>query len=451
MFKSINPYDQSIIGEYAPLSDNAINRKLEAAGEAFKQWRKESFSTRASNMSRVGELLRKNKEAYARTISLEMGKIITEARSEVEKCAVTCDYYVQNAERLLTDQPVATEAKKSFIHYQPLGVVLAVMPWNFPFWQVFRFAFPSLMAGNVGLLKHASNVCQTSLTIEQIFEEAGFPVGVFQSLLIGSDKIENLIQDDLISAVTLTGSEYAGTQVAAAAGRNIKKTVLELGGSDPFIVLEDADVVKAAEVATQSRMRNAGQSCIAGKRFIVVDKVKEEFVHHFNENIKKLKQGDPLKDETTMAPMAKLDLAKGLEVQLKKSIAAGARVISGGERTNCYFQPTLLDNVKQGMPAFDEETFGPMAAVISAKDESEAIAFANESRFGLGSSLWTKDLEKAEVLSKQIEAGSVFVNSLMRSDARLPFGGIKKSGYGRELSELGIKEFTNAKTIFIEQ
>jgi succinate-semialdehyde dehydrogenase/glutarate-semialdehyde dehydrogenase len=449
MFKSVNPYDQSVIAEFTPDDDRTIQNKLTAASSAFDQWRHTSFAERAAKMVQVGNLLRNNKEVYARLISLEMGKVITEARAEVEKCAVTCDYYVQHAEQLLADQPVTTEAKKSFIHHQPLGVVLAIMPWNFPFWQVFRFALPSLMAGNVGLLKHASNVCQTSLTIQKIFIEAGFPAGVFQSLLIGSDKVEKLIQDDIIRAVTLTGSEYAGTQVAAVAGRNIKKTVLELGGSDPFIVLPDADLMKAAEVAVQSRMRNAGQSCIAAKRFIVVDSVKEEFLDLFNQEIKKLKQGDPLLEETTMGPMAKLDLAETLEKQMKNTVSAGAKVIAGGARSDCSFQPTLLDGVKPGMTAFDEETFGPLAAIITVKNELEAIMIANKSRFGLGSSLWTRDLEKAEKLSKLIEAGSVFVNSLMRSDTRLPFGGTKKSGYGRELSELGIKEFTNAKTIFI--
>ncbi len=450
MFKSINPYDQSLIAEFEPYENQVIEQKLTNASSAFRDWRRLRFADRADKMSRVAKLLRENKEVYARIITLEMGKIINEARGEVEKCALTCEYYIQHAEALLKDQLVSTEARKSLIHYQPLGAVLAIMPWNFPFWQVFRFALPSLMAGNVGLLKHASNVSQTSLTIEKIFLEAGFPEGVFQSLLVGSDKIEKLISHDVIKAVTLTGSEYAGTQVAAAAGRNIKKTVLELGGSDPFIVLHDADLIKAAEVATQSRMRNAGQSCIAAKRFIVVESVKDEFIHNFNKKINELRQGNPIEENTTMGPMAKLDLAEDLEIQLKKCVLQGARVVSGGGRKECNFQPTLLDFVKPGMAAFDEETFGPLAAIITAKNETEAITLANTSRFGLGSSLWTKDLERAETLAKQIDAGSVFVNSLMRSDTRLPFGGIKKSGYGRELSELGIKEFTNAKTIFIE-
>ena len=450
MFKSINPYDQSLVAEFSLYDDATLSKKLNNASHAFKAWCKASFANRGVCMNQVSAILLKNKEKYARIITTEMGKTIVEARAEVEKCAGTCAYYAEHAERFLSDQTISTEAKKSFIHYQPIGAVLAIMPWNFPLWQVFRFAAPSIMAGNVGLLKHAPNVTQTSLLIEEIFREAGFPEGVFQSLIIDVDKVEGIIQHDIVQAVTLTGSEYAGSQVAALAGKNIKKSVLELGGSDPFIVLPDADFAKAAKIATQSRMRNAGQSCIAAKRFIVLEKAKDEFLHHFQKNIEALKQGNPLDEQTTLSPMARIDLAEKLEKQVQHSIAQGAAPVLRGQRNGCNFQPVLLDHVKPGMAAFDEETFGPLAAIITAKDESEAIALANSSRYGLGSSIWTKDLQKAEALAKEVDAGAVFINSLMRSDARLSFGGIKKSGYGRELSELGIKEFVNAKTIYIE-
>lgn len=451
MFKSINPYDQSLIAEFALHDDSAIQEKVNFAKEAFKSWRKKTFAERADGMMKISKILADNKEKYARIITNEMGKTITEARAEVEKCAGTCKYYAENAEQFLANQSIATEAKKSLVHYQPIGAVLAIMPWNFPLWQVFRFAAPSIMAGNVGLLKHAPNVTQTSLLIEEIFREAGFMTGVFQSLIVDTDKIESIIQQDIVQAVTLTGSEYAGSQVAAIAGKNIKKSVLELGGSDPFIVFPDADFEKAAKIATQSRMRNAGQSCIAAKRFIVFEKAKDEFLSHFQKNIEALKSGNPLDEKTTLSPMARVDLAEKLERQVRESISRGAKPILNGARNGCHYQPVLLDDVKPGMPAFDQETFGPLAAVITVKNEAEAITVANNSRYGLGSSLWTKDIERAEAIAKEIEAGAVFVNSLMRSDARLSFGGTKKSGYGRELSELGIKEFTNAKTIFIEQ
>jgi succinate-semialdehyde dehydrogenase/glutarate-semialdehyde dehydrogenase len=449
MIKSINPYNQIIIEEFQFHDDGVINQKIKRAESTFKEWRKISFSKRASLMMQLAKLLRQNKEAYARIMTLEMGKILSEAKGEIEKCATACDYYAQNAERLLSDQTILTEAKKSYVHYQPIGAVLAIMPWNFPFWQVIRFAAPAIMAGNVGLLKHASNVSRVSLTLEKVFLDAGFPEGVFQSLLVNADKVESIIQQNIVQAVTLTGSENAGSQVASIAGKNIKKTVMELGGSDPFIVLADADLDLTAKVATQSRMQNAGQSCIAAKRFIVDAKVKDEFLDLFLKKIKLLKQGDPLLESTTTGPMAQLHLAENLEKQMKNSINAGAKLLTGGERNGCNFQPALLDNIIPGMAAFDEETFGPLAAVITVKNENEAIEMANRSRYGLGSSIWSKDFEKASELAKEIESGAVFINSLMRSDIHLPFGGIKKSGYGRELSELGIKEFTNAKTIFV--
>jgi succinate-semialdehyde dehydrogenase/glutarate-semialdehyde dehydrogenase len=449
MFKSINPYNQNLIAEYQPHSSAEINVKLQRAATEFKSWKKQSFNNRAVLIKRAGDVLRKKQEEYARLMTDEMGKAIQESRNEIEKCADACYYFAENAERFLKDEMIATEAAKSLVAFQPLGPVLAIMPWNFPYWQVFRFAAPSLMAGNVGLLKHAANVSGCALKIEEVFREAGFPEGVFQTLLVDSKNVEGIISSAEVAAVTLTGSEYAGTQVAAAAGRNLKKTVLELGGSDPFIVLDDADLDLAAKVATQSRMQNAGQSCIAAKRFIVVESVKKDFVQRFQKNIEALKQGDPMDEKITTGPVARLDLAEGLEKQMNDSIKQGAILVTGGKREGCNFQPTLLDGVKPGTTAFDEEMFGPVAALITVKDEIEAIEMANKSRYGLGGSIWTKDTNRGERIAREVESGCLFVNSLMRSDKRLPFGGIKKSGYGRELSELGIKEFVNAKTIYV--
>lgn len=450
MLKSVNPFDQSLLGEYKELDERALDRKLEAAARTFRSWRMEKFAHRAALMKKAGDLLRSDKRKYAETISKEMGKVLREAEAEIEKCAGACDFFADHAEEFLRDRPITTEASKSFVCHQPLGPVLAIMPWNFPFWQVFRFAAPALMAGNVGLLKHASNVSQCSLAIEEVFTLAGFPEGAFQSLLIGSDKADRLIAHDHVAAVTLTGSEYAGTKVAAAAGKNLKKTVLELGGSDPFVVLEDADLDEAAKVATHSRMQNAGQSCIAAKRFIVVKKVADDFLARFQKNVEALRQGDPLKEETTMGPLARVDLAEDLEKQMQRSLERGATVITGGKRNGANYAPTILGSVSPGMPAFDEETFGPMAALIAVSDDKEAVGLANQHRYGLGASVWTKDPQRGERMAREIASGSVFVNSLMRSDQRLPFGGIKKSGYGRELSELGIKEFMNAKTIYVK-
>ncbi len=450
MFKSINPYNQSVIAEY-PLHDNAaISRKLEVASQTYKNWRRESFGNRAVLMLKVADLLRQNKEEYARIISLEMGKAIGEARGEIEKCAVTTEYFATHSEKLLLDTIIQTEAKRTYVSYQPIGAVFGIMPWNFPFWQVFRFALPTVMGGNVALLKHAPNVCLVSITIEKIFREAGFPEGVFQSLIIDVDRVEEIISQDIVQAVTLTGSEYAGSQVAAVAGKYIKKSVLELGGSDPLIVFEDADLEKAAKVASQSRMQNAGQSCIASKRFIVMEKVKENFLHYLQRNVSALTQGNPLDEKNTTGPMARIDLAEKLESQMKATLKSGAQVVAGGERDGCNFAPAILTGVSSGMTAFKEETFGPLAAVVTVKSEKEAIELANDSRYGLGASIWTRDLDKAAILARDLEAGAVFVNSLVRSDARWPFGGIKKSGYGRELSELGMKEFLNAKTVLME-
>ena len=450
MFKSINPYNQSIIAEYPLHDDAAINKKIELASTAFKHWRKEGFANRSEQMLRVANILRQNKEEYARIITLEMGKAIGEARGEIEKCAATTEYFATHSDKFLSDTPIKTEFKRTYVSYLPIGAVLGIMPWNFPFWQVFRFVVPTIMGGNVALLKHAPNVCLTAITIEKIFFEAGFPKGVFQTLIVDTDKVEGIITHSSVQAVTLTGSEYAGSQVAAWAGKHIKKSVLELGGSDPLLVLEDADLEKAAKVATQSRMQNAGQSCIASKRFIVMEKVHDQFIHYLQKNVSDLKQGNPLDEKFTTGPMARLDLAEKLEAQMKSSLKAGAQLIMGGERDGCNFIPAIVNRVSSDMTAFTEETFGPLAAVTPVQSEREAIELANNSRYGLGASIWTQDLDKAAALAKEIESGAVFVNALVRSDARWPFGGIKKSGYGRELAELGMKEFLNAKTIVIE-
>ena len=449
MFKSIHPFDQSVVEEFPPMNAAAVSIKLGQAQKAFGDWRKTSISERGKMMQKVASIIRDKKDEYARTITLEMGKLLTEARAEVEKSATVCEYFASHAEEFLKDQVVPIESKNSFIAFQPLGAVLAIMPWNFPFWQVFRFAAPTLMAGNVGLLKHAPNVTRCSLMIERLFLEAGFPSGVFQSLVIEVDLVERIISSDVVQGVALTGSEAAGSQVASIAGKNIKRSVLELGGSDAFIVMPDADLARTVKIATQSRMQNVGQSCIAAKRFIVHRDIKEEFLVLFAKSINELVQGDPFREKTTLGPMARLDLAEKLESQLQRSLHAGAKLILGGKRNGCNFEATLLDDVYPGMPAFDEETFGPLAAVISARNEDEAVALANQTRFGLGATVWTQDLKAAERIARNLDSGSVLVNALMRSDVRLPFGGIKKSGYGRELSEFGIKEFVNVKTISI--
>jgi succinate-semialdehyde dehydrogenase/glutarate-semialdehyde dehydrogenase len=449
MLKSINPFDQSIIKEYQEFSPSLILEKLKTSSAAFKDWKKTSFAHRSELMLNASKLLRQNKEQYARMISLEMGKVLSEARAEIEKSAGGCQYFAENAEKFLADETIKTDSRKSLVSFHPTGTILAVMPWNFPFWQVIRFAAPALMAGNVGVLKHASNVSGCSLLLEEIFRTAGFPEGVFQSLLIDNRQIETILQSDIVQGVALTGSEFAGSQVASIAGKYIKKAVLELGGSDPFIVLADADLENAAKVATQSRMQNAGQSCISAKRFIVDKRVKDEFTAHFLENVNSLRQGDPFVETTTTGPLARVDLAETLEKQLNSSISQGARLLAGGRAEGANFRPALLDQVKPGMQAFDEETFGPLAAIVTVSSEEEAIVVANSSRYGLGSSVWTRDLERGERIARQIECGSVFINALMKSDARLPFGGVKKSGYGRELSEYGIKEFVNIKSISI--
>ena len=448
-FKSINPFSQEIIAEYEVLTNAQLTKKLEVAESAFKSWKNTSFRERADKMQKLANILRANKEKLGLIITSEMGKIISESIAEVEKSASNCDYYAEHAEQMLKDEYYDTPFKSMSV-YDPMGAVFAVMPWNYPFWQVLRYAAPAIMAGNVTLLKHASNVIGCAKAIENAFLEAGFPEGVFQHIGIEIAQVETVIASNIVHGVTLTGSEGAGSSVAALAGKHIKKTVMELGGSDAFIVLNDANLEKAAEVAAHSRMLNAGQACICAKRFIVTEKVADEFVALFSKNIQALQQGYPLKKEIQLGPLARLDLAKTLANQLEKSLKQGAKLIVGGEHENCNFQPTLIDFVTVDSVAFQEETFGPLAAVIRAKDENDAVAIANNHRYGLAAAIWTEDREKAYKLARNIEAGNVFVNSLVRSDSRVPFGGVKKSGYGRELGAVGIKEFMNMKSLVIE-
>ena len=449
IFKSINPYSDETIEEFNTLTDEDLSNKLKRSTAAFEGWKRTPFNERAALFHNVAKLLRENKSSYARTISLEMGKAINEALGEVEKCAWVCEYYAENAEAFLKDEFIESDAQKSFVSYEPIGAILAVMPWNFPYWQVFRFAAPYLMAGNVALLKHAPNVCKCAIEIENIFREAGFPEGIFQSLIIEVKQVEKVLESHIVQAATLTGSEKAGASVASLAGKNIKKTVLELGGSDPFIVLADADIEKAATVAVQSRMLNAGQSCIAAKRFLVIDSIKDEFTDVVLKKIAALKTGDPLSKDTTTGPLARIDLAENLYRQVQATVKSGAGLLIGGNQDKARFEPALLVDVKPGMVNFDEETFGPAANIIPVADEKQAILYANQSIYGLGASIWTTDNERAVKLAKEIHTGGVFINSLVKSDPRLPFGGIKKSGYGRELSHHGIKEFVNAKTIYV--
>ncbi|HWP94306.1 MAG TPA: NAD-dependent succinate-semialdehyde dehydrogenase [Gammaproteobacteria bacterium] len=429
-----------------------LEAALAAAAAARPAWAARPLAERAAIVRRAGEVLTARQEELARLITREMGKLVREARAEIEKCAWNCKFYAENGARFLADEPVATDAGRSLVVYEPLGVVLAVMPWNFPFWQVFRFAAPALVAGNVGLLKHAANVPQCALAIEEVFREAGAPQGVFQALMISSAEVARVIADPRVQAVTLTGSEPAGQAVAAEAGRHIKKTVLELGGSDPFVVLEDADLDRAAETAVRARFQNAGQSCIAAKRFIVVDAVAEPFLARFQAAVARLRPGDPLDESTTLAPLARGDLRDALHAQVEDALARGARVLTGGRPVpgpGAWYEPTILDGVAPGMRAWTEELFGPVASVIRVRDEEEALAVANATDFGLGGSVWTRDLARGEAFARRLVCGSAFVNGMVKSDPRLPFGGVKRSGYGRELAVHGIREFVNVKTLWI--
>lgn len=451
--QSINPTTGKLVKSFEALSKEKIDDLISKTHKAYLNWKNVSFEEKKKLMNNAANLLRVNKNQLANVITTEMGKPIKQAIAEVEKCAWVCEYYANNAETILSNEIVKTDASESYVEFDPLGVVLAVMPWNFPFWQVFRFAAPALMVGNVGLLKHASNVPQCSIEIEKVFLEAGFPENVFTNLLIESSQVKYVLENEKVKAATLTGSEYAGSVVAQTCGKLLKKTVLELGGSDPFIVLEDANLIDAAKTAVTARLINNGQSCIAAKRFIVVEKVYDEFSKLFVEEMKKIKVGDPLSEKTDLGPIAREDLLYELETQVKKSVEAGAEILVGGKRISregFYYEPTIIANVDKSMPAYKEEIFGPVATLIKAKDEDEAIQIANDSDFGLGASLWTSDMQKAKTLATQIESGSVFINGMVKSDPRLPFGGIKKSGYGRELSHYGIKEFVNIKTVWIK-
>jgi len=454
MLTSINPSNNKVLKQYDEMTTEQSSKIISLAHQTFLKWKETSFTHRAGLMKKAAEILRQNSEEYSVLMTMEMGKPLAQSRAEVEKCAWVCDYYSENAEKFLADEIIKTEASKSFVTYQPLGVILAVMPWNFPFWQVFRFAAPNLMAGNAGVLKHASNVSGCALAIEDIFRKAGFPENLFRTLLVSSKNVKPIIENENIKAVTLTGSVPAGKSVASLAGSRIKKTVLELGGSDPYIVLEDADLEKAALSCVNSRLINAGQSCIAAKRFIIVEKVYDEFEKYYLKFMSEKKMGDPSDEKNHLGPQASIKLRDELHNQVLRSVELGAEIILGGKIPSidgAYYPPTILKNVRPGMPAFDEELFGPVAALIKAKDEDEAIELANNSIFGLGAAVFTKDNRRGELIAKErLNAGCCFVNDFVKSDPRLPFGGIKESGYGRELSPFGIKEFVNIKTVFIK-
>lgn len=450
--KTVNPATGELVKSFDEMTKKEVDDVIDHAHDAFLSWREVPYAERSKLMMNAANVLKEKKEEYGKILTLEMGKPIKQAISEVEKCAWVCEYYAENAEKILKNEMIETDASQSYVQFDPIGVVLAVMPWNFPFWQVFRFAAPALMAGNVGILKHASNVPMSALAIEQIFSQAGFPQNTFKTLLISSSQVSDVIKNPKVKAATLTGSEHAGKKVASDGGKELKKTVMELGGSDPFIILKDADLDSAIDTAVTARLINNGQSCIAAKRFIVVEDVYEEFEKKFVEKMKSIKIGDPMEEDTELGPMAREDLLIELDEQVKKSIEKGAKLLCGGKRLDkpgYYYPATVISNIQPGMVAYREELFGPVASVFKAKDEKDAIRIANDSDFGLGASLWTNDLDKAKVLAHKIESGSVFINGLVKSDPRLPFGGVKISGYGRELSHYGIKEFVNIKTVWI--
>lgn len=450
--KSINPATEEVIKEYQTHSDTQVADILRDVDKAQKDWFHKSYDERAELFRQAAKYMREHAEEYARLMAREMGKVLKEGRAEVEKCAYVCEYYADNAAKFLAPEEIKTENTKSYVRFDPLGIIFAVMPWNFPLWQVFRGAAPALMAGNSMALKHASNVAGSALAVEEIFIKAGFPENLFRTLLITSGQVENVIRNPLIAAVTLTGSEGAGSAVAKVAGECLKKTVLELGGSDPFIVLADADVDLAVSGAAQGRMLNSGQSCIAAKRFIVNEAVADEFETKLVEHFRKLKVGDPLEESSQVGPLARVDLLHELHQQVEKSLAQGAVLAAGGRRigeVGAYYEPTILTGVTEDMAVFREETFGPVVAVIRVANDEEAERLANLSHYGLGASIWTRSIEHAEKVASRIEAGLVAINKVVRSDPRLPFGGVKKSGYGRELSHYGIKEFVNIKTVVV--
>jgi succinate-semialdehyde dehydrogenase / glutarate-semialdehyde dehydrogenase len=451
--QSINPATGEPLRAYGEATPEEVTRILRGARAAFSAWRRTTFGERAGPMRKAGALLRERKDALARLMALEMGKPLAQGRAEAEKCASVCDYYAEQASGFLAAETIATDAAKSYVAFAPLGVVLAVMPWNFPLWQVFRFVAPGLMAGNAGLLKHSSNVSGCALAIEEILHDAGFPKALFRTLLVGSARVAAIIESPEVAAVTLTGSTPAGQSVARTAGGALKKTVLELGGSDPYLVLQDADLELAAETCAASRLVNGGQSCIAAKRFIVVEPVRKRFEELFVERMRARRMGDPLEEGVDLGPQARPDLRDDLHGQVQKSIARGARVLLGASMPpgkGAFYPPSVLTGVAPGMPAYDEELFGPVAAIIPVADEQEAVRVANDTPFGLGAAVFTRDLARGERIARdELEAGSCFVNAFVKSDPRLPFGGIKESGYGRELSGFGIREFVNVKSVFV--
>jgi succinate-semialdehyde dehydrogenase / glutarate-semialdehyde dehydrogenase len=453
MMKAVNPATGELLREVPEHDESEVAARLERAARAFESWSRFDFAERARHLTSVADLLRDRAADFARLMTAEMGKPIAAAESEIDKCAWVCDFYAEHAAGFLATETVATDAAKSLVRYDPLGPVLAIMPWNFPFWQFFRFAAPALMAGNVAVLKHASNVPGSALAIEAVFREAGFPDGVVTTLLVSAERAKRLIGHPAIRAVTLTGSDRAGMEVAAEAGRCLKKAVLELGGSDPFIVLADVDPVEAARQAARARTINSGQSCVAAKRFLVEDEIADRFETELVRAMENLKVGDPLERDTEVGPLAREDLLDSLDDQVRRTVDAGAALRTGGhrlDRPGAFYAPTVLTGVEPGMAAFDEETFGPVAAVVRARDAAHAVELANRSQFGLGASVWTGDPSRGERLAAEIDSGNVFVNGLVKSDPRLPFGGVKRSGYGRELSEVGIREFVNIKTVWIK-
>jgi succinate-semialdehyde dehydrogenase / glutarate-semialdehyde dehydrogenase len=452
--QTINPATGKILKTFAALSPNEIETRMRTAHDAFPVWSHTPLAERIKVVARAGELLDQRKDEYGRLMTLEMGKLFVAAREESAKCATGCRYYVEHGPAFLANELVVSGDELGYVAFHPLGVVLAIMPWNFPFWQVIRFAAPALVAGNVGLLKHASNVPQCALALEQLFVDAGAPKGVFQTLLIGSDAVDDIVADHRIAGVTLTGSEGAGSQVARRAGEHLKKTVLELGGSDPFIVMPSANLDKAVETAVRARTINNGQSCIAAKRFIVHDAIADAFEQRFVRAMQALEVGDPMKATTQVGPLAGKQLVDDLERQVKESVKRGARVLLGGRRAESgelkagfFFEPTVLANIPQDSPAYRDELFGPVASVFRARDASDAVRIANDTRYGLGSAVWTTDGKEAKYFARELQAGTVFVNGMVASDPRFPFGGVKSSGYGRELSAYGLREFVNTKTV----
>jgi succinate-semialdehyde dehydrogenase / glutarate-semialdehyde dehydrogenase len=451
---SVNPATGEVLKTFASLSKDELTAKLDLAAATFKTYRRTTYAYRAERMLRAAGILESEKESLGRMMSLEMGKPIQSAIDEAVKSAWACRYYAENAERFMADEEIETSAKRSYLRYQPLGPVLAIMPWNYPFWQVIRFAAPALMAGNVGLLKHASNVPQSALAIEDLFLRAGFPEGAFQTLLIGAAMVDQVLDDPRVMAATLTGSEGAGIQVGVSAAKRIKKVVLELGGSDPFIVMPSADLNEAAATAVKARVANNGQSCIAAKRFIVHESIADAFENEMVRRMEALKLGDPLDPATELGPLANSSAVADLDRDVQRSVEAGARVLTGGKPApgpGCFYLPTVLTDIPRNSPAYNEEFFGPVASVFRVKDVDEAIHIANDTRFGLGASVWTRDPDERQLLIDGVEAGMVFVNKMVASDPRVPFGGIKQSGFGRELGPLGIREFANIKTVWIEK